>query len=321
MANPVNTAADVPDAELVAPDADAVLGAIARGARRVRPRPGSPADPAALRRAMLQLDVISELLERGTYSPSVPATGGLVAASWSIRERGTAVFVTNPSDAPATGSVFPALPSLPLGARETRIVLTDFAIGPSANYLAAYAGLVKSMDPVLRAAIRPDPHPGALVVVSGAPGNRSELVLFHTGRGQSVEILFEDRPVVHQADGCLVVAWPTDHVGSLQFHDDGSQTANGWRVGPDGSVARWWRATATISREGSGRLDPAPAALRIDGAPVSPGDFELPLGTSTFTALWEGGSPPVDVLLLPDGACWALGMDDWTPDSGGNPTA
>ncbi|MFM7320044.1 MAG: hypothetical protein ACKO5K_00790 [Armatimonadota bacterium] len=303
------------DAPAAPPVAATILGAIGAGARCVRVLPGDAPDPVALHRARLQLDVVAELLERGTHSSSVPATDGLAASSWSIRERGTAIFVTNPTDRTVVGSVFPAIPSIEVAPGHTKVVLLDLAIGPSTNYLSAYAGLVKATVPVLHVDIRPDPHPGARVVICGVPGERTEIVLFHSGRGNAVAVTFEDHPTVIEVDSCLVVAWPDALVPGLCFETDGSVTSGGWRVEADGRVHRWWSAQIVAPADASAHLDPAPALLWIEGRTVDPRDFELVAGPLRFHAAWPGTAEPADVLLLPDGACWALGIDAWSAES------
>jgi len=301
-----------PDAPEVPPIAAHIFATIAGGARCVRLAGGDAPDPAALHRTRLQLAVVAELLETGVHAPSVPATDGLIASSWSIRERGTAIFVTNPTERDVVGSVFPAVPSLAVAAGQTKLLLMDHAIGPAGRYLSAYAGLVKSTVPVLQAAIRPDPHAGACVVVCGTPGERSEIVLFHSGRGVSVPVEFADHPRVAVADSCLVAAWPEALAGTLRLEADGAQSAGGWRIEADGTLARWWTAVATAPGGGSARLDPAPLHLRVDGTPVDPNDFELRPGPMRLEAAWPGPKPPADALLLPDGACWALGIEVWS---------
>ncbi len=291
-----------------------LFASIATGIRPETSSPDSVNAPSGRSLVSKQIAVVAELVEQGVFS-EVPATDGLVATAWTVRERGTAVFVTNPTERSVTGGVFPAIPELTVPARETVLALLDFAIGPSHRYLAAYAGLVKATVPVMHAAVRADPHPGASIVVAGFPGGRTELVVFHSGRGVGVPISFSASPSVHRAESCLITAWPMDLAERWRIDQDDTQRAGSWRVGPDGAIARWRVAHVAVPTECSARLDPLPAEARIDGKTVNPSDLALPAGTIRVEALWPEATALGDVLLVPDGACWAVGIDDWQPCS------
>lgn len=264
-----------------------------------------------MHRARLLLATLAPVLREGTFRERVPATGGLVATEWHTRERGAAVFVENPTDQPLRGSVFPALPEVALAPGEVFVWVHDFPIGPAATYLSAYAGLVKSDAHLLHAAIRPDPHPGAVVLVHGTPGETRHVVLFFSGRGQEVPVTFSDSPRITLVDSCLVVAVSTEQAGEARIAPDGTLRFGSWEVSPEGVLHQWKRARVRIPAETSARLDPEPAALRVNGADARPGDFDLPGGESWIEALWPADGIPLAPLLIPDGACYLMELTDW----------
>ncbi|MFY7954100.1 MAG: hypothetical protein ACOVT5_16475, partial [Armatimonadaceae bacterium] len=291
---------------------NAILAAIAQGHRGVRIPDPEPEAAAGVHRAALVLETIAEILATGKFHGNVPAYGGVAASEWTTDQRGSVRFLSNPTDQPLDGGAFPAPAQCTLAPREVRPWLHDFPIGPSGNYLGAYAGLVKSDAPVLHAAIRPDPHPGALVVVYGTPGTTAETVLFHTGHGTPVTVAFGPEPLVATVDSCLVVALPTQLAGELTPQPDGSLQCHPWVIQPDGKRLQWRRTRLEARTPLSFQIDPAPAALRLDTVPVNPGDFDVETGSHTLDLLVDTDSTEVP-LLIQSGACSVTELNRWEP--------
>jgi hypothetical protein len=311
--------ADRPDLE------DAVLHALASGARGVTVT--APETPA-LRRIAALLDTLSEILATGTFRPSVPATDGLVASERHTRERGAVVFVVNPTGRRVIGAVFPALPEIALNPGEAFAWVHDLPLGASDRYLAAYAGLVKSDAALLHAALRPDPFPGARVIVHGTPGETREVALFNEGRGEARSVTFSAIPQVLPVGVSEIVALPTELAGRTYFPPsatpllpvligpdgtplwapDGCRVrASGpvWMLAPDGrletaTLLPLRTAVVRLPVETSGRLDPS-QPVWVDGIRADPDDLTLPAGESELTLIDSDSA-----LFLPDGACYAL---------------
>ena len=178
--------------------------------------------PSSLRRVTLWASTFAEILRTGTHRSDVPARGGLRVTETSTRERGSIIFVENPDEEKTvTGSVFPYLPEITLGPREIFAWVHDTPLGASPNYLAAYAGLVKSDARILTAHIRPDPFEGVRLYVYGNRGETREVVLFHgADRGQGVNVTFADTPQVYPVGPSQIVALSTEHAERTFFSPD-----------------------------------------------------------------------------------------------------
>lgn len=293
-------------------DENAILAAIASGHRGVRiPEPAAD-DKPGVHRAALILETVSEILANGIFNERTPSHGGVVATEWTTSQRGSVRFLSNPTDTVLEGGAFPAPSHCILAPGEVRPWLHDFPIGPSGNYLSAYAGLVKSDAPVLHAAVRPDPHPGALVAVHGKPGTTAEIVLFHTGHGTPANFEFREEPTVATVDSCLVVAIPTDLTGSLAIHDDGSLECHPWVIQPDGKRLCWRRTTFTARTPLSFQIDPTPQAFRLDNISANPDDFDVEPGLHTLDLLVDADSTEAS-LLIQSGACSVTELNQWEP--------
>jgi len=293
----------------------AILRAIAQGHRGVCFEEPSPEHAPGVRRATLVLQTLAEILATGTFQPRIPTFGGIEATEWSTKERGSVRFLSNPTSEPLTGGAFPAPSQCFLEPGQVLPWLHDFPIGPAGNYLSAYAGLVKSDAAVLHAGIRPDPHPGAMVVVHAAPGTSAEVVLFHTGGGRSLTIHFTDYPAVEHVDSCVVIALPTALAGETTIAADGVLSCGPWTISHDGSIHRWRSTTIDTRLPGSFRIDPIPVMLRVDGKPVNPEDFDLDRGSHRLELMLpnEVTQPP---LLIQDGACHVVELHEWQENTG-----
>ncbi|WP_309723529.1 hypothetical protein, partial [Armatimonas sp.] len=194
--------------ETVAAHPAAVKRAWAQGAREVVCAVTTAEELWELRPLALFAAAFGEPLRSGAYNANLRAPEGFSASEWRTGQQGSLFFVTNTTDAPVTGSVFPAFADKTLAAGETVIWPHDFPLGRSENYLAAYAGLVKSEATLLTAHIRPDPFPGARIFVTGIPGERVEVAVFNAGPGEVVEVVFGESPAVFAAGVSQVIAVP-----------------------------------------------------------------------------------------------------------------
>lgn len=308
----------VPSTRILPPDAiepvdcpaeeTSILATIAAGHRGVHIPEPTPDNAAGVHRAALVLETISEILAQGEFQSSVPTFGGIVATEWTTAQRGSVRFLANPTGQPLDGGAFPAPANCRLEPGQIVPWLHDFPIGPSGNYLNAYAGLVKSDAPVVHAGIRPDPHPGALVVVHGSPGTTAQIVVFHTGRGTPVDIEFQVEPTVHKADSCVVVALPTALAGTLHVDTDSNLDAFPWKILPDGTRLCWKRANVDTRYPLSCRLDPAPKVLLLNGVPANPDDFDVDPGSHVLDILLDPAHP-ANPLLFQNGACTVTELD------------
>ncbi|MDX1933071.1 MAG: hypothetical protein SFU56_10740 [Capsulimonadales bacterium] len=194
--------------------------------------PPSETDPPELRFAWRRLalfaETFREILLNGKVKRDVKATGGLRAIERATRQQGSIVFIDNPdTERPTTGSVFPYLPEITLGPRESFAYVHDTPVGQTdgdesqSRYLSAYAGLVKSDAQILTVHLRPDPYAGARLFVYGEIGQEREVVLFYGGGwGESVLVMFSDAPQVYPVGPSQVVALTTELAGRTFFSED-----------------------------------------------------------------------------------------------------
>jgi hypothetical protein len=272
-------------------------------------------------------ELVSSVLAEGEFRERVLATGGLRASSWSTRERGSLVLIENPTDETLTGGVFPAVAEITLGPGQIFPWVHDFPIGPSSNYLSAYAGLVKCDAWLLAAHIRPDPFVGARIFVFGQPGEIKTLVLFGGGRGEEAKINFSDAPQRISLAESEIIALPESLADQLflpetpQLSLDPTTLGPEWLLWPDGTLERpsewpetdslsgWLWTRITVPAQTDARLDGFSGRLWVNGAPTSPTDLALSAGENYLLLHTEA---PLDApLLIPDGACYLLDLTRW----------
>jgi hypothetical protein len=181
----------------------------------------------ACRRVALFAQTFKEILLTGEHRRDRPGARGdggrdLRVHETTTRQRGGIVWIDNPDkEHTVTGSVAPYLPEVTLSPRTLFPYVHDVPFGDGgANYLGAYAGLVKSDAYILSAHVRPDPHEGVRVYVYGAPGETREVVLFHGAeRGKGVDVTFKkDAPQVYPVGTSQVVALTPEMAGRLWPH-------------------------------------------------------------------------------------------------------
>jgi len=174
----------------------------------------------ASRRVALFAQTFREILLTGEHRTNLTARGGLRVTETTSRQRGSIVWIDNPdAEKNVTGSVLPYLPEVTLGPRQLLPWVHDTPIGAGPNYLAAYAGLVKSDAPVLTAHILPDPYEGVRVYVYGEPDESREIVLFNGAqRGESVTVTFADAPRLYPIGPSQIVALSTALAGRTWLH-------------------------------------------------------------------------------------------------------
>ena len=305
--------------ETIAAHPAAVKLAWAQGAREVVCAVTTAKQLWELRPLALFAAALGEPLRSGTYHTHLRAPKGFSASEWRTGQQGSLFFVTNITEAPVMGSVFPAFADKTLAAGETVIWPHDFPLGLSENYLAAYAGLVKSEAPLLTAHIRPDPFPGARIFVTGIPGERAEVAVFNAGPGELVEVVFGELPAVFAAGVSQVIAvpeqlaphlwllesttwigpeWQLDHAGTLQRHLASPKEA---MIGGDDEPR-----SAQLLFEGE-----SPDAVWLNGIPITGSDVTLLPGENRLVVYGEHGPAS----LIPDGACYLMEITDWQPQS------
>ena len=159
--------------------------------------------------------------------------GGLRLSETGTRQSGSILWIDNPdADKAVTGSVFPFLPEVTLGPRTLFPYVHDAPVGAGANYLGAYAGLVKSDAPVLAAHILADPHDGVRVYVHGEIGETREVVVWSGNeRGHGVHVTFAAAPELYVAGMSQVIALPSSLAGRLWIAPDDDNAPV--LIGPD----------------------------------------------------------------------------------------
>lgn len=240
--------------------------------------------------------------------------GGLQAVRFDIRQSGCIYVVWNPADTVTSGGIIPSFHELTLAPQEGRIFTTDEPIGPSESLLGAYSGLVKSTATVISAAIRPDPYPGACVVIGGRTGDTHDVVMFHRAGGEASTISIENTPTVHIIADNLVVAVP-DHLRRYMVTPSGI-TAGSYFVDAAGEISTWMNTEITATGELTGRLDPVPLDVIINNYPAQRADdITLVKGLNSLRVRYPGTTPPENTLFLPDAACWCGELAPWRIES------
>jgi hypothetical protein len=240
--------------------------------------------------------------------------GGLQAVRFDIRQQGCVYIVWNPTDTVVEGGIIPAFPELTLSPFEGRILATDEPIGPSESLLSAYSGLVKSTATVISAAIRPDPHAGACVVIGGRKGDTHTVIMFHRAGGESATITIENTPTIHSIADNIVIAVP-DHLRRYMVTPSGV-TAGSYFVNAGGEISTWMNTEINATGELTGRLDPIPLDVIINNYPAQrTDDITLSPGTNSLRVRYPGTTPPENTLFLPDAACWCGELAPWRIES------
>lgn len=324
---------------------DGVLSAWADGQRAVVCALETPEELLALRPLALFVQCFGAILTDGTHTPR-PATGGLRAALWQTRQRGSLMLIDNPTDTTCTGCVFPAVESLTLPPGGTFAWLHDAPIGPAQTYLGAYAGLVKSDATVVFAHIRPDPFEGVRVFVTAPVGTQKELVLFNAGPGEAHTLSFTESPCLMPARPSQLIALPPELAQRLWVSADGQQTWIGaedvlddgrvvagpyplWsldaagtltqvEVGEDAALSDtpgWWVAqiggddeprTAQLHFEGA-----LPEAVWLNGERLTGTELTLTPGANRLVVRQTAPQSFGPVTLTLDGACFLLELTQW----------
>jgi hypothetical protein len=208
---------------------------------------------------------VRDILLHGKFTPELRSVrGGLCASETSTPQAGGIVWLENPeTDRSIEGSLFPYLPSITLPPGGIFAYVHDAPVGRGANYLGAYAGLVKSDAEVLTAHILPDPHDGIRVYVYGEPGETREVAVWSGNEhGRGVDVAFiADTPEVYAAGMSQVVALPAYLAGRVWI-DPSDDTAPAL-IGPDG--VRDLGAVEAFVEIAPGRMHTL-YALRADGA-------------------------------------------------------
>ncbi|WP_395094985.1 hypothetical protein [Armatimonas sp.] len=263
-----------------------------------------------LRPLALFAAAFGEPLRSGTFHSGLRVRGGLIATEWRTAQKGALLFAHNPMEAPCVGSVFPAFDERTVAAGETLIWAHDFPLGPSENYLAAYAGLVKSDATLLTAHLRPDPFPGARFFVVGTPSERREVSVFNAGPGEVIEVVFSETPAVFAAGVSQVVAVPEALAPHLWILETATWLGPTWELSHAGEIihhATGWRETVFVGDETprSAQLQfeqNSPEVVWLNGIPVTGSDVLLL--PSENHLLVRGAHGPA--FIIPDGACFQV---------------
>lgn len=292
----------------------AVRRAWAHGEREVICAATTAVELWELRPLALFLEAFGEPLRSGTFHDGLRAYGGLVASEWRTKQQGALLCAHNPTDCPLVGSVFPAFDGHELAPGETLLWAHDFPIGPSENYLGAYAGLVKSDFPLLTAHLRPDPFPGARLFVTGTPGERGEVTVFNAGPGEAVELVFGEQPAVFAAGVSQVVAVPEALASQLWVLESATWLGPSWELTLAGELVHHPTLQETIihgdSEPRSARLvfeESSPTACWLNGVPVLDENITLLEGENHLLVNGEHGP----AFVIPDGACFQVELTQW----------
>jgi hypothetical protein len=267
------------------------------------------------RRISLFREAFADIFETGTRRDGLSVFGDLVASEITTKERGSVIFVENTSnqigDPTVTGSVFPLLETITLSPGEIFPIIHDAPIGPSARYLDAYAGLVKSEAKVLTAHIRSDPFLGVRLFVYGDFNTQKQVVLFNAGeRGESIDITFTDMPQVIPHGVSQIIALPTVLAGHVYFLPETT------RIGPytlshagEVTYAPRLETTLTVSALTSGRIEGIETqSLWVNGELCSPNTVDLLAGDNRLEV---AGEEPTSAIFIPDGACYLQELTHW----------
>ncbi len=177
----------------------------------------------ASRRVALWATTFREILLDGNLVRGKSASDGLRVTELRTKERGSILFVDNPSETESvTGDVPPYLPDVTVGPRELLPWVHDAPLGysPTGTYLGAYAGLVKSDARILTANVLPSPFEGVRLYVYGEPGQTREVALFNgADRGQGVQVTFDNAaPRLYPVGPSQIVALTTEMAGRAFIH-------------------------------------------------------------------------------------------------------
>jgi hypothetical protein len=268
------------------------------------------------RRVQQFREVFSEILQTGARRDGLPVFGALTASESHTKENGAIVFVENLTPQTVTGAVFPLLETITLEPGAVFPLVHDTPIGPSARYLDAYVGLVKSEAFVLTTQIRPDPFDGARVFVYGDVGLQKTITLFNAGeRGASQEITFTDTPQVIPHGVSQIIAMPTALAGHVYFLPDNTSAT---RIGPyelshagEITLAPRLETTLTMPTPISGHIEGV-QTLWVNGELCSPNVVDLQEGENL---LQTTDAKPTEALFIPDGACYLQELTHWTLES------
>ena len=268
-----------------------------------------------LRPLALFAATFGEPLRSGTFHSGLRARGGLIVTEWRTAQQGALLFAHNPTDSPVIGSVFPAFEEREVAAGETVIWAHDFPLGLSENYLAAYAGLVKSDATLLTAHLRPDPFPGARIFVVGTPGERHEVSVFNAGPGEVIEVIFGEAPAVFATGVSQVVAVPEALAPQLWIQETATWLGPTWEISHAGALTQHasdWRESVIVSDEipRSAQLqfeENSPDAVWFNGVPVTGSGVLLLPGENHLVV--RGAHGPA--FLIPEGACFQVELTDW----------
>jgi hypothetical protein len=174
----------------------------------------------ASRRVAQWAQTFKEILLTGEHRAGKENRDGFRITETVTRERGSIVFIDNPDkENTKTGSVLPYLPEVTVGPRQLLPWVHDVPIGSGPNYLASYAGLVKSDAPVLTAHVLPDPQEGVRVYVYGEPDDTREVALWVGGeRAKAVSVTFATEPRLYLVGTSQVIALSTAMAGRTWIH-------------------------------------------------------------------------------------------------------
>ena len=260
---------------------------------------------AALRiQAHLQADLIKPC----------KTNGGIEAVCIDVRHKGCVYIVWNPTSEVVNGCIIPAFPELQMHPYEGRILTTDEPIGASDTLLSAYSGLVKSTATVIAADIRPDPYPGARVVVGGRAGDQHTVVLFHRAGGVSLTFTIDQTPTVHSVADNLLIVVP-DHLRRYLVTPQ-AVTAGSYFIDLEGTISTWLQTDFLAPVESSGKLSPTPLQVEVNHYLADrPDDINLRAGINHIRARFVGLDAPGNTLFLPDGACWCGEIATWRIES------
>jgi len=334
-----NTPATVPSTP------EAVLTAWAEGQRAVVCAVETTEQLFALRPLTLFAACFGEILITGEFTPR-RASGGLEAALWQTRQRGSLLLVTNLTAEVSTGSVFPLAEALTLPAGGALAWLHDTPIGAAQNYLGAYAGIVKSDAQVVSAQIRPDPFEGVRVFVTASVGTQKELVLFNAGPGEAHTLSFSDTPTVTVARPSQLIALPLalaqrlwvsadgqpTWIGAEDVLDDGRVVAGPhplWSLDAAGTLTEievgeeaalsdtpgWW--ITTIGGDDEPRTAQlhfkgvAPEAVWLNGERLTGTELTLVPGENRLVVRQTAPQSFGPVTVTLDGACFLLELTQW----------
>ena len=306
------------DLPCLPPSPESVKQAWAQGTREVICQVQTPDQLWSLRPLALFAAAFGEPLRSGSFHEGLRAYGGLVAHEWRTAQQGALLFAHNPTDVPVIGSVFPAFEERRIEAGETVIWAHDFPIGPSENYLGAYAGLVKSEPSLLTAHIRPDPHPGARFFVTGKPGERGEVTIFNAGPGEAVEIVFGETPAVFPVGVSQVVAVPEALAPHLWLLAETTWLGPSWELTHAGALIAHTALQETVitgdNEPRNAQLvfeESSPESVWLNGVPVTGTELTLLPGENTLRVRGEHGP----AFVIPDGACFQVELTEWTAQS------